>query len=218
MFTGIIEEIGIIKSLIRKANNLKIIVYSKSVIDDLFVGDSVALDGICLTVVATSYSNFTVEASHTTLNTTNLKNLKIGSKVNLERALVFGGRLGGHLVTGHVDGTAEITGKIKKGDNIEVLLKIPSSITKYFINKGSIALDGVSLTIAKLVPNGIVVTLIPQTVKTTTLASKQIGNKVNIEIDVFSKYIEKFLLGNSPSPSEKMMLNSGFFPMGLIEN
>ncbi|MBI5574212.1 MAG: riboflavin synthase [Elusimicrobia bacterium] len=188
MFTGIIEDLGTVK----KINKMQITVETK--LDDIKIGDSVCVNGVCLTVVdylllVTRYSLLTFDISEETFKKTNLGELKIGSVVNLERALKSDGRLGGHFVTGHIDGTGKIL-KIKKSGNSEIWqFSIPEILSKYIAEKGSVAIDGISLTIVEKKINSFSVAIIPHTLKNTTLGIKKVGDTVNIETDILAKYI-----------------------------
>ncbi|MBU0573345.1 MAG: riboflavin synthase [Candidatus Margulisiibacteriota bacterium] len=218
MFTGIIEEVGVVSSLIRRSSFLRLSIYAKKVLQDLRNGDSISINGICLTVADMGRNNFSVDVSEETMRSSSIVLLKIGDRVNLERALLVGGRVGGHLISGHIDGVAEIKGKIKRGDGIEMQMSLPSDFMRFLVPKGSIALDGVSLTLQKVTDQGFSIMLIPQTIKTSVLAQKNIGSKVNFEIDMISKYVEKQLGGGPVSDTEKVMFNSGFLPIGIVDN
>lgn len=189
MFTGIVEEIGIIRG---KGNNF-LVIQAKQVLEDLKEGDSIAVNGICLTVTEFTKDTFKVDIMPETLKLTNIKTLSIGDTVNLERALQIGGRLGGHLVSGHIDGVGKIVNKIIEGENVILEISIAPELSKYLIKKGSIAVEGVSLTIAEVKAERFKICLIPHTLKKTTLGRKNIGDLLNIEIDMIGKYVEKFL-------------------------
>lgn len=190
MFTGIIEDLGTVK----KINKTQITVATK--LDDIKIGDSICVSGICLTVgnyTISRFRDFTADISEETFKKTNLGELKIGSIVNLERALKSGARLGGHFVTGHVDGTGKIL-KIKKSGNSEIWqFSIPENLSKYIAEKGSVAVDGISLTIALIgkKSDSFSAAIIPHTLKNTTLKEKKIGDTVNLETDILAKYILK---------------------------
>ena len=218
MFTGLIEEIGVISSLVRSSQSSKILVHAKTVLSDLKLGESVSINGSCLTVTEVGRNYFTVVAVQETLKRTNLIKLRIGDRVNLERALSVKGRLSGHVVAGHIDCLAEVKGKIMKSAGFELILSVPRHYLRYLVAKGSVAVEGVSLTVAKLDKDSITISIIPQTAKTSTLGQINIGDKLNIEVDIFSKYIERHLRGMAPSDTEKMLLNSGIFPIGIVEN
>lgn len=197
MFTGIIEEIGIVKSIKGKV----ITIEANKIFDDLKLGDSVAVNGTCLTVssfeVKTFPKIFNADITSETLSRTNLGDLKSGFKVNLERALTLNGRLGGHIVSGHIDGVGIIKNISKNIDDIELTIEVPANLMKYIIEKGSIAVDGISLTIAEVNKNSFSVAIIPHTLKETILYYKKAGDKVNIENDIIGKYVEKLLSFNN---------------------
>ena len=218
MFTGIIEQIGVVASFIRTQNSAKLVVSAGKYFDDLKPGESVSVNGACLTVtqVRRGFAEFDVSAE--TLKHSCLIDLKISDKVNLEKALTLSGRLGGHLVTGHIDGTAEIKNKTKSGEGFDLLLSIPSEMLRYLVVKGSVAIDGASLTVADFRDSLLRVTVIPHTAKSSTLGSKGIGDRVNIEVDLISKYIEKHLMGEPRGVSDDMMMRLGIMPMGWNDN
>ncbi|MEW6189066.1 MAG: riboflavin synthase [Actinomycetota bacterium] len=193
MFTGIIEELGGVKALTKSRGKCTLEVFAPKVTEDLKIGDSIAVSGVCLTVTERGGNRFRVDISPETLEKTNLGELKSGDAVNLERALRFCDRLGGHMVTGHVDGMGAILNKIRKGDAIILKIETPSQISRYLIPQGSIAVDGVSLTIVGISTSAFMVSIIPHTARVTTLGFKGPGLKVNLEADIFGKYIESFL-------------------------
>lgn len=194
MFTGIVEEIGRIIRIEKGANSSRLTVAGEKIFSDLKLGDSVATNGVCLTVTDFSKGIFTADVMNETLKRTNLGDLRQGSAVNLERAMVANGRFGGHIVSGHIDGTGVIT-KIEQ-DDIAVWYTIEADrkIMKYIIEKGSVAIDGISLTVAKVTDRSFSVSLIPHTAKETVLGYKKTGDTVNLENDVVGKYIEHFLI------------------------
>ncbi len=193
MFTGIIEEIGKIQSVTKGEISAKISINAKKVLEDVKLGDSISTNGVCLTVTNFTRSNFTVDVMAETMRRTNLSILSQGAEVNLERALKVGDRFGGHIVSGHIDGTGRIT-EFKKEDNaIWVTIRTDSSILKYIIPKGSIAIDGISLTVAYVDEEVFKVSVIPHTKDFTTLLHKNIGDMVNLECDLVGKYIEKLI-------------------------
>lgn len=193
MFTGIIEEVGIINSIRKGAKSSVLEIQGNVIFGDLHLGDSVAVNGVCLTVTRFSKNYFTADVMHETLNRSSLGSLKNGSYVNLERAMSTNGRFGGHIVSGHIDGTGQIT-KIEKDDNaIWYTITTCDSVMRYIVEKGSIAIDGISLTVAKVFNDNFSVSIIPHTAKATILLEKSIGNVVNLENDVVGKYVEKLL-------------------------
>ncbi|KNZ41785.1 riboflavin synthase [Acetobacterium bakii] len=193
MFTGIIEEIGKITAIQKAGKSSKLGIWGDIIFDDLKIGDSVAVNGVCLTVSAFGNKNFTADVMSESLERSELGKLKPGSFVNLERAMPANGRFGGHMVSGHIDGTGTIT-KMEKDENaVWVTVKAEKRILKYIIEKGSIAIDGISLTVAKLDDTSFSVSLIPHTGQQTTLLTKKVGEGVNLENDSVGKYIERFL-------------------------
>lgn len=193
MFTGIIEEIGTVKSISMATASAKINISCKKILEDIHLGDSIAVNGICLTVTAFGDSNFSADVMHETLNRSSLGKLKAGAPVNLERAMAANGRFGGHIVTGHIDGTGIIT-KIEPDDNATwYTIRCKPSLLKYIVEKGSIAIDGISLTVAKVNEDSFSVSVIPHTLYETILAEKNSGAVVNLENDCIGKYVEHFL-------------------------
>ena len=189
MFTGIVEEIGTVKSVQSKV----ITIEASKIFDDLHLGDSVAVNGTCLTVSSFDNKIFNADVTQETLNRTNLGSLKNGSKVNLERAMTLSVRFGGHIVSGHIDGVGSIK-SMKKDDNTIILtIEVPKHLMKYIVEKGSVAVDGISLTVASLTDNTFSIAVIPHTLKETVLYYKKEGDKVNIENDVIGKYVERLL-------------------------
>lgn len=198
MFTGIVEDIGKINHIHKGVKeNTYAIVVNKIDINTLDIGESIAVNGVCLTVVSFDKISFKVDASHETLNRTNLSNLELNSRVNLERALKMGSRLGGHIVNGHVDGVAEVLEIEPVGESIEFWFKTTDELRKYLVEKGSVAIDGISLTINKVSGSRFSVNIIPHTQAETTINLLEVGSKVNIECDILGKYIEKLLKVNS---------------------
>lgn len=195
MFTGIIEELGTIKSLEVKSKNPAIELLAAEILSDINIGDSISVNGVCLTVISFTRGSFKVEVMPETLKKTALSGLKRGDKVNLERALPLGGRLGGHLVSGHIDGVGEIIKKYRETNAVVIAIEASPEVLKYVIPKGSIAIDGISLTVVELKQNSFTVSLIPHTAKMTTLGFKQPGDMVNLEGDMIGKYVEKFISG-----------------------
>lgn len=215
MFTGIIEEIGIVKSIKSKV----ITIEANKIFDDLKLGDSVAVNGTCLTISSFSNKIFNADITTETLSRTNLGDLKSGFKVNLERALTLNGRLGGHIVSGHIDGVGIIKNISKSENDIILKVEVSANLMKYIIEKGSVAVDGISLTVAKVDnnKNSFSVAIIPHTFKETILFYKKEGDKVNIENDIIGKYVEKLLTFNNYN-NEKNNKNSNINMEFLIKN
>jgi riboflavin synthase len=210
MFTGIIEEIGSIAGIISRQDIKQIEINAKLVLEGLKIGDSVAVSGICLTVVKINPASFVVEVSSETLSCSTFFSAKVGDKVNLERAVSANARLGGHIVQGHVDGVGEIKNAEHRAQNTELRINIPEQLRKYVVEKGSIAVDGVSLTVAKIEGNNIIISVIPHTLENTTLKDKKTGSKVNIEVDVMGKYAENFQKGQKGGLSREVLGKAGF--------
>jgi len=193
MFTGLVEEIGTIEQIRKHRGTLRFTISAKEVVKDVAIDDSVALNGVCLTVVEFSKSNFQVEAVEETLGKTTLGSLITSSQVNLERSLRFSDRMGGHFVQGHVDAVGEVAVVQRQEGGVLLSIKLPAHLLKYVISEGSIAMDGVSLTIARLQENQITISLIPHTLAKTTLVNLKAGDGVNIEVDLIGKYVERIL-------------------------
>ena len=189
MFTGIIQEIGTIKSVTVINQSMRISIGAKDILHDVALGDSIAINGVCLTVVDYNETQFSVDIMPETYSATNLAKLKVNDVVNIESSLRVGGKLSGHFVTGHVDGVATIAKIVPVDNAVNYTLQCDSNLAKYCIHKGSIAVDGISLTIFGLSENTINLALIPHTVKHTTLGAKKIGDQVNIECDMLGKYV-----------------------------
>lgn len=193
MFTGIIEELGTVTAFLRKGETAHLKVQAKTVLADLEVGSSVAVDGVCLTVAELKKGSFSADLSYETLKRTTLKHLQPGSRVNLERPLRFGDRLGGHLVLGHVDGVGRILEIKPQGDGHFFRFSYPPELEGLLVFKGSIAVDGISLTVAELHAGAFDVAIIPHTFQVTTLGVKKAGDPVNLEADILGKYVKQQL-------------------------
>ena len=206
MFTGIIEEVGVIRSIKKGAQSAIITIEANTVMSDIHLGDSIAMNGVCLTVTSFDANSYNVDVMHETLRRTNLGELKSGSRVNLERAMAADGRFGGHIVAGHVDGTGTITSMTKDDNAIWIQIKTDTSVLKYIVEKGSITIDGISLTVASVDEKGFAVSVIPHTGAHTTFLEKKPGATVNLETDMIGKYVEK-LLGFQKQEEEKTSSN-----------
>ncbi|MDU2065961.1 MAG: riboflavin synthase [Sporomusaceae bacterium] len=193
MFTGLVEELGRVKQIEKTAKSVRLTIAAKKVLTDVKLGDSIAVNGACLTVVDFSTSHFTADVMPETVKQTGLRDLAIGAAVNLERTLRVGDRLGGHIVSGHIDGIGTIQ-NVKK-DDIAVVVTITAAaeVMRYIVKKGSIAIDGVSLTVVDCDAHSFSVSLIPHTYEVTALATKKIGSTVNLETDILGRYVEKLL-------------------------
>ena len=187
MFTGIIEEIGTIRGIKRGNRSVVLEVQAKKVLEDLHVGDSIATNGVCLTVISFANGSFCADVMPETMQRSNLGELHVGDRVNLERALTLNGRLGGHIVSGHVDGLGKIVGREKDENAIWIMISAPAELLRYIVDKGSITIDGISLTVVAV------------TEDETTLVKKKIGDVVNLENDVIAKYVEKLMRPTAPA-------------------
>lgn len=215
MFTGIIIELGKVYDLIKLPNGARLIVSSKNIIKETSLGDSISVNGGCLTVTEIDRAKelISFDVSYETLKKTTLGELKKGDYVNLEPAITLNTRLGGHLVSGHVEGIGIIKAINNVGEYLTVEIEAPSEILKYCIKKGSIAIDGISLTIVDILNSSFTVVIIPHTLKMTTLGTKKIGDKVNLESDIIAKYVEKFVNKTSTSKDDQLiekLKNYGF--------
>ena len=193
MFTGIVEELGRVKAIELQADALRLTIEGPLVVSDANRGDSIAVCGTCLTVVEHDATSFTADVMQETLNLTSLAGIKVGDPVNLERAMTAATRFGGHVVQGHVDGLGEIISRTPSENWELVQVRIPKDLMKYIVLKGSITIDGVSLTVNQVGEDFIGLSLIPETLALTTLGTKQPGDKVNVEADVMAKHIERLL-------------------------
>lgn len=212
MFTGIIEEIGKMKTIKKGTASALLTIEAATVLEDVHPGDSIAVNGVCLTVTDFTQNTFTADVMHETLNRSSLGSLRPGNPVNLERAMKADGRFGGHIVAGHIDGTGIIT-DIKKDDNATwYTIKAPDSIMRYIIEKGSIAIDGISLTVAEVTKDSFKVSIIPHTSAETTLFMRKVKDMVNLENDCIGKYVEKLMQPEKPAGSitKEFLLQHGF--------
>lgn len=193
MFTGIIEEIGKIQTVRKGAASSSISVQAKKVLQDVHIGDSIAVNGVCLTVTAFSQGGFTADVMHETFNRSSLGSLQTESPVNLERAMPSNGRFGGHIVSGHIDGTGTVSA-IQKDDNaVWYTIKTAPGILRYIVEKGSVAIDGISLTVAAVERDCFSVSIIPHTASITTLSNRRVGDTVNLENDCIGKYVGRLM-------------------------
>jgi len=211
MFTGIIEEMGSVKSLQRQGGAARLTIAASSVLGGTVVGDSICVNGVCLTVVHMTPHEFSADVAVETLNVTNLGDLKAGTKVNLERALQLSARIGGHLVSGHVDAVGRIRERREEGNGWRIFFDAPDIVLRYVIKKGSIAIDGISLTVADVDQSGFSIAMIPHTAKLTTLGFKSAGDRVNLEADIIGKYVERLLTGRvTGSVDLELLKKTGF--------
>ena len=207
MFTGLIQEVGTIHSVNQNDEGKEFYIKAPKLIKDIKIDDSIATNGCCLTATQIKGETFKVQAIHMTLEKTAIGNLKAGDKVNLELSLRPQDRLGGHFVQGHVNAMGQIKQIKKIGENWEIEVSFPHQLRKYMISEGSIALDGISLTIAKLSPESFTVAIIPHTLEKTTLGTKKVGDHLNLEVDMIAKYIENFLRFDKESRKEEWAKN-----------
>ena len=213
MFTGLIEELGTMKKIIHKGNTLVLVIAAEKIMTDLHVGDSIAVNGVCLTVTKFTKNYFEADVMPETFKHTSLVSLKEGLKVNLERAMAANGRFGGHFVTGHIDGTGSIQKRTHVENAILIEIEIPEEFSQFVLERGSIAIDGTSLTIFKTTSNSVTVSLIPHTAKEAVLGLKREGEIVNLEFDVMAKYFYSFMQKREASSK-----SSGLTTQFLKEN
>ena len=193
MFTGIVENIGNVSRIEHKGREKKLILELPLHLTEVQLGDSINVNGVCLTIIQKNKQKVELDLSVGTLERTALRELKEGDQVNLERALKLTDRLGGHIVTGHVDGIGDIVEKREESGFLQLRIRIPESVSRYVVQKGSIAVDGISLTVNEYQEGEIRMTLVPYTIEKTTLRQKRVGDRVNLEADILGKYVEKFL-------------------------
>ena len=210
MFTGLIEEVGRIKSMKRIGQSIRLDVSCFSILSDINIGDSISTEGVCLTVTAFGSDYFSADLMPETVNMSSYKNKRVGSVVNLERAMQLNGRFGGHMVSGHIDGVGKIKYITKDEIAYRVFITCQRDLLKYIIKKGSIAIDGISLTVSKLDHTGFEVSVIPQTVDDTTLLKKTVGEIVNLENDMIAKYTERLVTFETSGVSEEFLKEHGF--------
>ena len=212
MFTGIIEDIGTVKAVNSGRNSMQLTVSSKKIVEDVHLGDSIAVNGICLTVISFTNDSFTVDVMPESVKATSIQDVQVGSPVNLERAMSANGRFGGHFVTGHIDGTGTILRKRPEENAVYYDIKINAELSRYCIPKGSVAIDGTSLTIFGISDDILTVSLIPHTLAITLLGRKKAGDIVNIENDMLGKYV-LHQVQNQQSKSnitEQLLRQNGF--------
>ncbi len=213
MFTGIIEEVGTVKTVQHSGSNSFIRIEAKKILEDIHLGDSIAVNGVCLTVTHFDSTTFQADVMNETLSRSSLGSLRNGSPVNLERAMAAGGRFGGHIVSGHIDGTGTVSDIRNDGIAVWYTVSAKPEILRYIVEKGSIAIDGISLTVAKVTDNSFSVSIIPHTASVTILGTKKTGDIVNLENDIVGKYVEK-LMKPADSPQSglnmEMLAKNGF--------
>ncbi|MCW8332862.1 riboflavin synthase [Vibrio sp. SCSIO 43135] len=206
MFTGIVEAVGTLTAITPKGEDISVSVeVGKLDMSDVKLGDSIATNGVCLTVVSYTDTSYTADLSVETLNKTGFTDYQAGDKVNLEKAMLPTTRFGGHIVSGHVDGVGEIAERNQVGRAIEFWVSMPAELSKYVAEKGSITVDGISLTVNDLRKNAFKLTIVPHTGEETTIADFQVGRKVNLEVDVLARYMERLLQGQKESEPESRL-------------
>lgn len=216
MFTGIIEETGKVINIQKSSESCRIMISASKVLENTNIGDSIAVNGVCLTVTDMTKSSFSADVMAETVRRTSLAELKSGSRVNLECAMSAEGRFGGHIVSGHIDGTGIISDFKKEDNAVWITISADSSILKYIVEKGSVAIDGVSLTVAEVTDKFFRVSIIPHTQSETTLISKKTGSKVNLECDIIGKYVEKLLFYRDKSDKKNGMTMDFLYENGFI--
>jgi len=217
MFSGIVEEMGAVTVLRKSLAGARLTILASTVMDDLKIGDSVSVNGICLTVVSRSERDFSVEVSPETLSVSTLGGFAVGMPVNLERAMKLNERIGGHLVAGHVDGVGVIRSRQQDSNAILFTIGAPPEILRYCVAKGSITVDGISLTINAVAEQGFSVAIIPHTAKVTILGLKQVNDSVNLESDLIGKYVERLLQGRGQLPKPTISIDTDYLQKrGLI--
>jgi riboflavin synthase len=212
MFTGIIEEIGVVANIQRTGESFVLAIEAKKILSDVHLGDSIAVNGVCLTVTSFSGKFFTVDVMPETVKASSLNSVKRGSKVNLERAMAAGGRFGGHFVSGHIDGTGIIKSKKSLENAIYYEIEAEQELLKYIILRGSVAVDGTSLTVFAVTENSFTLSIIPHTLSESILGLKGSGDIVNIECDMIGKYVGHFInnLSNDTQPKSNMGITANF--------
>ncbi len=210
MFTGLVEELGKVKNMVRTSRSVRLTINANKVVSDVKIGDSIAVNGTCLTVVAHGDDWFTADVMPETVDRTVLSRLKTGDKVNLERTLRVGDRFGGHIVSGHIDGVGTISGKNTNDIAVIVRITAEQQVMRYIVEKGSIAIDGTSLTVVAVGSDWFTVSLIPHTAGLTTVGLKAVGELVNLEADVIGKYVERLMGLSGQQPESKENMNAEF--------
>jgi riboflavin synthase len=210
MFSGIVEEMGAVTSVEPTLGGTRLTILASTVLTDLKVGDSISINGACLTVVLTADQSFTVEASPETLSVTTLGGLTGGAPVNLERAMKLNERIGGHLVAGHVDAVGHIRSRHPEGNAVVFVIEAPPEVLRYCVYKGSVTVDGISLTINEVADHSFTVTVIPHTAAVTTLGLKQVDDQVNLESDLIGKFVERLLQQRSQLPKPTPVIDKDY--------
>ena len=210
MFTGLIVEMGEVASLTKKGNSGRLALYAKALAHDAAVGDSISVNGTCLTVVEIKGNTLSFDLSDETLRSTNIGRLRIKDRVNLEPALRMDAKLGGHFVTGHIDGVGKIQSKTLTGDVYKIIIGTEARLADFLVEKGSVAVDGISLTVVEVFKDRFSVVIIPHTASLTTIGVKVPGDEVNIEVDILGKYVSRFLSKGKDTSFMETLLREGF--------
>lgn len=218
MFTGIVEELGTVVSISKGVKSSQLTLQGKLIFEDMHIGDSIAVNGVCLTVTEKTVNTFTVDVMAETLRRSSLGSLSKGSKVNMERAMAANGRFGGHIVSGHIDGTGTIESFVREDNAVWVTIATPAKLLKYIIEKGSITIDGISLTVAYVDSRCFKVSLIPHTAANTTLLMKKARDTVNLENDIVGKYIDKLMHFDNGDEDSKDESSQGISMEFLSQN
>jgi len=210
LFTGLVVEMGAVVSLVKKGNGARLFLDAQTLSRDAKLGDSIAINGTCLTVVQIKGNSLAFDLSDETLRSSNLGELRVRDRVNLEPALRLDDRLGGHFVTGHIDSTGRIRSKTLEGDVYKIVIETEPWIAEYLVDKGSVAVDGISLTVVEVLRDGFSLVIIPHTAELTTIGYKGPGDKVNIEVDILGKYVSNYLKKGKDANLMKMLIEKGF--------
>lgn len=219
MFTGIIEDVGVIDSLTPSGEDIRLSIKTNKLdMSDVRLGDSIANNGVCLTVVAMTQNSFSADVSHETIKRSGFANYQAGSKVNLEKAMQANSRLGGHIVSGHVDGVGDVLSITNVGRYVEIWIQAPDDLAKYLAEKGSITVDGVSLTVNQVNGAKLLITLIPHSLQETIIGLYKVGTKVNLEVDVIARYLERLMLGDKAAHSSDTKEGKDISMAFLAEN
>ncbi|MGO9613640.1 MAG: riboflavin synthase [Dissulfurispiraceae bacterium] len=209
MFTGLILEVGEVASIEKKNQSAQLLIKGKEILEDILVGDSIAINGVCLTAISIKRDIITFDVSFETLRSTNLGELKRGHQINLEPSLKANSKIGGHFVTGHVEDIGSIRSKTSVGNALKIEVAAPASVLKYLVRKGAVAVDGISLTVVDVLKEAFTVMIVPHTAKMTTLAVKRNGDTVNLEPDILAKYVTLSIMRRQDSSSGNEETSSG---------
>ncbi|QDI91803.1 riboflavin synthase [Salicibibacter halophilus] len=214
MFTGLIEEVGVVKDIVRTGQKGLVTIHCAHVLEDARIGDSIAVNGVCLTVTSIQGAQFTADIMKETFASSTLSQLRHNDPVNLERSMAAADRFGGHIVAGHTDGVGEIIQRTTESESVNFQIKVEGGLLRYIVQKGSVAVDGISLTVAHEHADSFIVAIIPHTLAETNLGSKSVGDHVNIETDIIGKYVEKLLQPANDQPEQTidaLLEKNGFY-------